>query len=209
MILEIMSSAKSGLRRIASRIGSRATTAKVLGSSVITEAERGLPSSAISPTYLAGPCMSRIISWPSESEMNTFTLPGEDHEHRVARVALGDEDGVLRIGAQPPEGASSLVNASVMPASCAALGVSPVIFFSGARMCRASLAPRACHVKMRHDATGGPGVLGDTRLRRRRRGPGGTRVHAHHAAERLDNRLLDLQWATLLRFDRVPAPATS
>ena len=26
-------------------------------------------------------------------------------------------------------------------------------------------------------------------------------------AERLDNRLLDLQWSTLLRFDRIPAPA--
>jgi hypothetical protein len=34
-----------------------------------------MPSSAISPTYSPGPWVSRIISWPSVSEMKTFTFP--------------------------------------------------------------------------------------------------------------------------------------
>ena len=47
----------------------------MVGSSVMHEAERGLPSSAISPTYSPGPWVSRIISWPSVSATKTFTLP--------------------------------------------------------------------------------------------------------------------------------------
>ena len=58
-----------------SRKLARLTTAHVVGSTVITDAERGAPSSDISPTYSPGPWKSMTNSLPASLLANTFTLP--------------------------------------------------------------------------------------------------------------------------------------
>ena len=52
-----------------------ATTAQVVGSSVITEALRTPPSSASSPTYSPAPSVVRITSLPASLAAYTLTRP--------------------------------------------------------------------------------------------------------------------------------------
>ncbi len=94
--------------------------------------------------------------------MKTFTRPD-----RITNTESLESPSVMKtvffgIGAQPAEGQrADLTNGSAIPCSCAALGESPVIFFSGARETKRSLAPRAARVKIR--------AHGRSRGRRRQR----------------------------------------
>ena len=58
-----------------SRNCARLTTAQVVGSTVITDAERGEPSSDISPRYSPGPWKSITTSLPASLLAYTLTLP--------------------------------------------------------------------------------------------------------------------------------------
>ena len=60
----IRCSAKSGCARTKSRKCARLTIAHVVGSTVMTDAERGEPSSDISPRYSPGPWKSSTTSLP-------------------------------------------------------------------------------------------------------------------------------------------------
>ena len=78
-----------------SRNCARLTTAQVVGSTVITDAERGAPSSDISPTYSPGPWKSMTNSRPASLLAKTFTRPDSTMIEGVADVALVDQDRVL------------------------------------------------------------------------------------------------------------------
>ena len=58
-----------------SRKLARVTSVQVVGSVVITEADRGLPSSDISPTYSPGPWNAITTSRPAALLAKTFTRP--------------------------------------------------------------------------------------------------------------------------------------
>src|SRR5450631_389592 len=71
----IRCSAKSGCASTNSRKLARVTMAHDVGSMVITEADRGLPSSDISPTYSPGPKKLSTISRPASLLAKTLTRP--------------------------------------------------------------------------------------------------------------------------------------
>ena len=54
---------------------SRVTTAQSVGSTACTLAERGPPSSDISPTYSPGPCRLSVTSRPRASETKARSRP--------------------------------------------------------------------------------------------------------------------------------------
>ena len=116
--------------------GSRATTENVVGSSVM---HRGRARVAVE-RHLAH-VLARALRIEDHLvalgvRHEDLHLAGEDHEDRVARVALGDEHRVLGIAAHAPERASCLTNGvdnALKLRGARAYSLSS--FFSGSRGC--------------------------------------------------------------------------
>ena len=109
-----------GCARMNSRNCARLTIAQVVGSIVITDAERGEPSSDISPTYSPGPWKSMTTSRAGRVARVHLHPAGQDDVQRIARSPSLISTVLLRETARTtPEAAiarSVLVAAAARPA---------------------------------------------------------------------------------------------